>query len=59
MLDKKAAEVESHPVKANVTIDKTGKRKNLPSAERRILEKQQSDIVAAYRQMKSKRSSMI
>lgn len=38
--------------KSLVTI-KTGKRKNLPTAERRILEKQQSDIVAAYRLLKT------
>ncbi|KAF7996891.1 hypothetical protein HCN44_002537 [Aphidius gifuensis] len=58
MLDKKIEADKSHAVKTNVTIDKTGKRKNLPSAERRILEKQQSDIIAAYKQIKSQRSSM-
>ncbi|XP_043280540.1 coiled-coil domain-containing protein 137 [Venturia canescens] len=37
-----------------IKIDKTGKRKDLPSAERRILEKQQSDVIAAYRLLKTR-----
>lgn len=37
-------------------IDRSGKRKNLPVAERRKLEKQQSEVIAAYRQVKSQRS---
>ncbi|XP_063994445.1 coiled-coil domain-containing protein 137 [Diachasmimorpha longicaudata] len=44
------------PTPRATVIDRTGKRKNLPSAERRILEKQQSDIVNAYRLMKAKKS---
>ena len=39
------------------SIDKTGKRKDLPSAERRLLEQQQSDVVAAYRLLKARKSS--
>ncbi|XP_015111269.1 coiled-coil domain-containing protein 137 [Diachasma alloeum] len=42
--------------KTTTPMDRTGKRKNLPSAERRILEKQQSEIVNAYRLMKAKKS---
>jgi len=38
-------------------MDKTGKRKDLPSAERRILEKQQSDVIAAYRLLKTQKKS--
>lgn len=34
------------------TIDRSGKRKNLPVIERRKLEKQQSEAIAAYRQLK-------
>ncbi|XP_072759452.1 uncharacterized protein [Anoplolepis gracilipes] len=36
-------------------IDRSGKRKNLPVIERRKLEKQQSEAIAAYRQLKSQR----
>lgn len=36
---------------------RSGKRKNLPAGERRQLEKQQSDVVAAYRRLKAQRSS--
>ena len=37
------------------TIDRTAKRKNLPVGERRQLEKQQSDAIAAYRQLKARK----
>ncbi|XP_011503126.1 PREDICTED: coiled-coil domain-containing protein 137 [Ceratosolen solmsi marchali] len=37
-------------------LNKTGKRKDLPIGERRQIEKQQSDIVAAYRLLKVKQS---
>ncbi|XP_058796539.1 coiled-coil domain-containing protein 137 [Phymastichus coffea] len=37
--------------------DRTGKRKDLPAGERRQLEKQQSEVIAAYRQMKAKQHS--
>lgn len=37
----------------SVPIDMTGRRRDLPSAERRILEKQQSDVIAAYRLLKT------
>ncbi|CAL1674189.1 unnamed protein product [Lasius platythorax] len=36
-------------------IERSGKRKNLPVIERRKLEKQQSEAIAAYRQLKSQR----
>lgn len=36
-------------------IDRSGKRKDLPVVERRKLEKQQSEAIAAYRQLKSQR----
>lgn len=35
-------------------MDRAGKRKNLPIAERRRLEMQQSEVIAAYRQLKSR-----
>lgn len=38
-------------------IDRSGKRKNLPVAERRKLEKQQSEAIASYRQLKSQQSA--
>lgn len=38
-------------------VDRSGKRKNLPAAERRRLEKEQSDIIAIYRRLKSQRSA--
>jgi len=36
-------------------INRSGKRKYLPEMERRRLEKQQSETIAAYRQLKSQR----
>ncbi|CAD6222965.1 GSCOCG00005326001-RA-CDS [Cotesia congregata] len=39
------------------SIDKTGKRKNLPSAERRILEKHQSEVIEAYKLLKTRNKS--
>lgn len=41
----------------SVIIDRSGKRKNLPASERRQLEKEQSSIIAVYRQLKAKRSA--
>nr|XP_050856859.1 coiled-coil domain-containing protein 137 [Vespula vulgaris]XP_050856860.1 coiled-coil domain-containing protein 137 [Vespula vulgaris] len=41
----------------SVTIDRTGKRKNLPTSERRQLEKEQSSVIAAYRQLKARQSA--
>ncbi|XP_015590660.1 coiled-coil domain-containing protein 137 isoform X2 [Cephus cinctus] len=38
------------------TVDRTGKRKDLPAAERRILDKQQSEVIAAYRKLKAQKS---
>ncbi|XP_078035747.1 coiled-coil domain-containing protein 137 [Augochlora pura] len=38
------------------TIDRTGKLRNLPIGERRQLEKDQSDIIEAYRKLKTHRS---
>lgn len=43
--------------KKTIAIDRSGKRKNLPVGERRQLEKQQSDIIAAYRMLKAQRSA--
>ncbi|KAK5641198.1 hypothetical protein RI129_009745 [Pyrocoelia pectoralis] len=40
---------------ANKVIDKKGKRKNLPNALRRKMEKQQTEIINAYRMLKNKR----
>lgn len=37
-------------------INKTGKRKNLPAGERRILEKQQNEVIEAYKLLKSRKS---
>ncbi|XP_020300378.1 coiled-coil domain-containing protein 137 [Pseudomyrmex gracilis] len=37
-------------------IDRSGKRKNLPVAERRKLEKQQSEAIASYRKLRSQQS---
>jgi len=42
---------------ANKTIDKTGKRKNLPNALRRRLEKQQTEIINAYRMLKKQKNA--
>ncbi|XP_053982101.1 coiled-coil domain-containing protein 137 isoform X1 [Hylaeus volcanicus] len=39
-----------------ISIDKSGKRKNLPVGERRRLEKDQKDVIAAYRKVKAQRS---
>ena len=39
-----------------VSIDRSGKRRNLPLGERRQLEKQQSDAIATYRMLKVQRS---
>ncbi|XP_060827167.1 coiled-coil domain-containing protein 137 [Bombus pascuorum] len=43
--------------KKTTAIDRSGKRKNLPVGERRQLEKQQTDIIAAYRMLKAQRSA--
>lgn len=40
---------------SNKTIDKKGRRKDLPNALRRQLENQQKEIVNAYKELKSKR----
>ncbi|KAK0081173.1 hypothetical protein PV325_012636 [Microctonus aethiopoides] len=37
-------------------IDKTGKRKHLPAAERRILDQQQNDVIEAYKLLKARKS---
>ncbi|XP_076235511.1 coiled-coil domain-containing protein 137 [Calliopsis andreniformis] len=39
-----------------VSIDRSGKRKNLPVAERRQLDRDQSDVIAAYRRLKAQQS---
>ena len=39
------------------SIDRSGKRKNLPIGERRQLERDQSDVIAAYKRMKAERSA--
>ncbi|XP_076161608.1 coiled-coil domain-containing protein 137 [Ptiloglossa arizonensis] len=39
--------------KKTVSIDKTGKRKNLSVGQRRQLERDQNDVIAAYRKMKT------
>lgn len=41
----------------STAMDRSGKRRNLPAAERRKLEKDQSDIVEAYRRIKAQRSA--
>lgn len=43
--------------KKSVPQNKSGKRKNLPVGERRQLEKQQNDAIAAYRLLKVQRSA--
>ncbi|XP_043257218.1 coiled-coil domain-containing protein 137 isoform X1 [Colletes gigas] len=43
--------------KKAVSINRSGKRKNLPVGERRQLEKDQNDVVVAYRKMKVQRST--
>ncbi|XP_029659234.1 uncharacterized protein LOC115233120 [Formica exsecta] len=45
----------SKPSSISKVIDRSGKRKNLPVIERRKLEKQQNEAIAAYRQLKSER----
>lgn len=40
---------------ASKTIDRSGKRKKLPIAERRKLERQQKEAIAAYKRLKSQR----
>lgn len=45
--------------KKRTTIDRSGKRKKLPLGERRQLEKQQNDIIAAYRILKAQKSAGI
>lgn len=48
--------LEVHKVaRASKAIDRSGKRKKLPVAERRKLEKQQNEVIAAYRRLKSQR----
>lgn len=42
-----------------MTIDRSGKRKKLPLGERRQLEKQQNDVIAAYRILKAQKSAGI
>lgn len=46
---------DSKTSSASQVIDRSGKRRNLPTAERRKLEKQQSEAITAYRQLKSQR----
>lgn len=41
--------------KVTKTIDKKGKRKDLPNALRRQLEKQQKEIIGAYKALKAKK----
>lgn len=36
------------------TIDRSGKRKDLPHALRRQLDKQQQEVIQAYKQLKNK-----
>ncbi|XP_017888127.1 coiled-coil domain-containing protein 137 [Ceratina calcarata] len=45
--------------KETKSINRTGKRKDLPAGERRQLEKQQSDIIVAYRRLKAQRSASV
>lgn len=52
-------EVPKKVAPASKAIDRSGKRKKLPIAERRKLERQQNEIIAAYRQLKSQRSAHI
>ncbi|KAF2897691.1 hypothetical protein ILUMI_08485 [Ignelater luminosus] len=44
---------------ANKVIDKSGKRKNLPVALRRRLEKQQAEVIDAYRALKKQNQTSI
>lgn len=41
----------------NRIIDKKGKRKDLPNALRRQLDRQQEEIIQAYKQLKLKKQS--
>lgn len=50
----KSSKINSKKV---VSMDRSGKRKKLPIGERRQLEKQQSDIIAAYRKLKMQKST--
>ncbi|XP_015439100.1 PREDICTED: coiled-coil domain-containing protein 137 [Dufourea novaeangliae] len=43
----------------SASIDRSGKRKNLPVGERRQLEKDQNDVIEAYRRLKAQRSTDI
>ncbi|EFA08971.1 hypothetical protein TcasGA2_TC006678 [Tribolium castaneum] len=43
---------------SNKVIDKTGKRKDLPNALRRQLDKQQKEVIEAYRELKGRRSEL-
>ncbi|CAL7934933.1 unnamed protein product [Xylocopa violacea] len=40
-----------------MSIDRTGKRKNLPPGERRQLEKQQNEIIELYRRLRTQQSA--
>ncbi|XP_032679005.1 coiled-coil domain-containing protein 137 [Odontomachus brunneus] len=42
---------------ASKAIDRSGKRKKLPAAERRKLERQQNEVIAAYKRLKAQRSA--
>ncbi|XP_076752826.1 coiled-coil domain-containing protein 137 [Xylocopa sonorina] len=42
-----------------ISINKTGKRKNLPLGERRQLEKQQSEIIELYRRLRTQQSAAV
>lgn len=42
---------------ANRIIDKKGKRKDLPNAMRRQLDRQQEEVIKAYKQLKVKKQS--
>lgn len=48
-------EVPKKVAPASKTIDRSGKRKKLPIAERRKLDRQQNEIIAAYRRLKFRR----
>ncbi|XP_014481099.1 PREDICTED: coiled-coil domain-containing protein 137 [Dinoponera quadriceps] len=50
-------EVPKKVAPASKMIDRSGKRKKLPIAERRKLERQQNEVIAAYRRLKSQRSA--
>ncbi|KAH0949852.1 hypothetical protein HN011_001599 [Eciton burchellii] len=44
-------------ISSPLVIDRTAKRKKLPATERNMLERQQSEAIAAYRRLKSQRSA--